>query len=301
MIRNIFKSVIFKRILVVFTVGLVSRLVVNLFFEINLFKNYGINISSIDCGFITGFFIIIYELFGINFNILNYKLIKNSIIAYVENRLIEGDKIMCGEEGFKKDPKVNISGDQLVYTQNNSNEKGYSSRSTASNSGGRRSSAGVAGLYGESGRTRRPSAGILGLYGEDLNRRSSSSNKESLSSRDRNVGKIVVNRDDSGMINERVSGFKTRNRVVSDVSIERGNYEYKGFQKNHYYVPKELCISLKDESIYSSSNNGSRIGVAPEAPRPTNYSTPETMSPLFTPINNSEGFSGSRNNVVNRG
>jgi hypothetical protein len=25
------------------------------------------------------------------------------------------------------------------------------------------------------------------------------------------------------------------------------------------------------------------------------------MSPLFTPINNSEGFSGSRNNVVNRG
>jgi hypothetical protein len=185
-------------------------------------------------------------------------------------------------------------------------------------------------LYGESGRSRRPSAGLIGLYGDDSPRSSNRSNNASLcNTRDKNtrrVNEIVISRVEDGRLNQRVSGFNTRNRGVSGVNVDsgnlsslyevpsgerlsgvsgfvnvgqndRGSYEYKGVQENPYYVPRELPISLRDVSEYSNENySGSRERITPTAPRPSNLSTPETMSPLFSSSSNS----GSRERIASR-
>jgi hypothetical protein len=295
-VNNILKNVIFKRILVIFIVGLVSRSLINFMLHVNI-------LTYIDCGndklfiywgLIMGFLTIVYELPGINFNVFNFKLIRNGISLYMEDILKSGDKLTCGGESFNKDLKTSSPGDQSVYTQNNS--RGHSRKTSGSSSGGRVYPAGVVGLYGENSRTRRVSAGIKGLYGDDSTRTSSSSNKESVSNRDKKIkrtGNIIVKQDDSNMTNERVSGFNRINRVVSGV--------FKGLQENSYYVPRELHISLRDKCEYLSSNNVSEERITPKAPRPTNYSTPETMSPLFTSSNKSERFYGRSNEVVERG
>lgn len=322
---NVFKNVIFKRILVIFIIGLVSRSVVNYMVSVNVFT-YCINDNIyIYWVFITGFFTIFNDLPSINFKVFNLKLIRNAMILYIEKFKL-GDKLICGES-LDKDLKISYPNNQLVYTQNNSGGVRRSVSSSGgrsvSSSGGRGYSAGVAGLYGENGRTRRSSAGIKGLYGDNSTRVCSSSTKEYVSNKDKNVrrvGNIFVKRDDPNMINERVSGFNRRNIVDSGVNIDSSNFVdnsqrlsgvkgfltfgtnengstvVKGIYDNPYYVPKELPVSLREGSVYSSSSNNSSKLVAPKAPRPTNYSTPETMSPLFE--SNSERSSASTKVVV---
>jgi hypothetical protein len=119
-INNILKSVTFKRILVIFVVGLVSRLVVNWCFDVNVFKDYSNVTFSIYWGFIVGFLTVIDELPHMSFNVFNYKLIKSGVRIYLDNILKSGDKLICGVDSFNKNPKVDSSYNQLVYTQNDS-------------------------------------------------------------------------------------------------------------------------------------------------------------------------------------
>lgn len=329
-VNNIFKNVILKRILVIFIVGLVSRSLVNFMLYVNIFTltDCGNDKLFIYWGMITGFLTIVSELPGINFNVFNLKLIRNSISLYIENIFKSGDKLTCGSESFNKDFKTSSPDDQLVYTQNNS--RGHSRKTSGSSSGGRVHSAGVAGLYGENSRTRKVSAGVRGLYGDDSTRYSSSSNKEFISNRDnRRVGNIVVIRDHNDLCNERVSGFKTSNRNISGNIIQRDKRQifvsesgikyFVGSNGNKYIIPSDAgseyevntegseytsskrSASFTESNKYSSYNSGARERIAPTAPRPTNYSTPETMSPLITPSNNSERFYGRSNEAVERG
>ena len=71
-INKILNSVTFRRILVIFVVGLISRTLVNYVFEINVFKNYSTNISLIYYGFMACFSAMVHELpLGVSINDFN--------------------------------------------------------------------------------------------------------------------------------------------------------------------------------------------------------------------------------------
>jgi hypothetical protein len=53
-VNIIFNSITFRRILVIFTVGLISRILVNLAFDIDVFKEYINLISLTYYGFMAG-------------------------------------------------------------------------------------------------------------------------------------------------------------------------------------------------------------------------------------------------------
>jgi hypothetical protein len=86
-INKILNSVTFKRILVFFVVGLVSRSVVNYVYDINVLKEYTNMIFIICPGFMTYF---VYDLPIISLNVLDLKLIRSAIKVYCENYYFSG-------------------------------------------------------------------------------------------------------------------------------------------------------------------------------------------------------------------
>lgn len=166
-IKFMFNSVLLKRMLVIFLVGLVFRILVNLGVEMNIIDNYyylGIIYYSM-----SSLLMVIWELPHINYKVFNVKLVRDSINYYIENRFKSEDKIMCGVEFSDKETKSlksSVSNEHLSYAHNNSGGKD-------SNRSNRAQSAGVGGLYGNGSgngsgnRIRRPSAAIIGLYSKN--------------------------------------------------------------------------------------------------------------------------------------
>jgi hypothetical protein len=92
-IKIILNNVTFRRILVIFLVGLVSRSVVNYVYDINVFKDYTSGISLIYYGFMAGFSGFVYELPKICFNVFDLKLVRCAIKMFCEGNFMVGNKM----------------------------------------------------------------------------------------------------------------------------------------------------------------------------------------------------------------
>lgn len=120
-IINFFNNVIFRKIVMIFVVGLISRSVVNLVFDINVFKDYTNYISLVYYVFMACCSEVVYELSTISFNvfnIFNIKLVRNAIKMFFEDSFMVGNKMISGTlfDGFKTN--LNDSGkDSFVYNQ----------------------------------------------------------------------------------------------------------------------------------------------------------------------------------------
>jgi DMSO reductase anchor subunit len=102
--NKVLSSVAFRRILVIFFVGLVSRCVVNYVYDINVFKDYTNSLSLIYYAFMALFTGVIYELPKISFNVFDINLIRVLIKKIVEEGLLVGDKMLL--EGKVSSDKV---------------------------------------------------------------------------------------------------------------------------------------------------------------------------------------------------
>jgi hypothetical protein len=347
-------SGLFKRILVIFVVGLVSRSIINYAFGVNVFKECAEFISLSYFGYMISFTVVISELPTITINSLSISSFRSSVRTFYESYYLGVNKMELGEK-LGNVSKEEFNKNKLFLTQNTSGKHSSSSRDSCGRSyGDRGSSAGVSGLYGHGGgRTRRPSAALAGLYGNNGDQGSRVSNNSSdthnFETRNRRYNHVSDIRDrrhhDENVRNrpirrvftgneaeyERVSGFNSNtsnnsnNRTGyrddieyngrnsnSSVSFEyinsngvrlnnvetfvtvvpngRGGYVPTGVERNPYYAPSELAISIQGSaagSVVDQSENLSRVSsvsrenTVPRAPRPSNYSTPETMSPLF--------------------
>ena len=332
-IKNIFNNIVLGRILVVFIVGLVSRIVIDIIFEINVFVEYN-PISLIYYGVMLLFSSVICDLQFINS--FNFKLVKEAINMFLENKYSSDNKLVCGDN-INKVSTSSVRENQLNYAHNSGDRNKDISRVSSRTSSSRSGSAGVNGLYGENRRVRRPSAGVVGLYGDPNNRELNRVYKENTDVRDQNIArnrpirKIEISRVEDGRFNsgDRVSGFNTASNTASPRSVNYNNnhlsnvYEGSvnesvrgvdtfvvvdnegrviGTRPNPDYVPRELPISLREyseNSYYAGSRESSRYR-APNAPRIPNYATPETMSPLFPSSSRGGSSNGGSSNGGSR-
>lgn len=84
-VSRFLNGVVFKRILVIFVVGLVSRGVINTVFDINVFKEYHTCISLTYYVFMACFSGFIHELPVISLNVFNYKIVKGAINLFCDS------------------------------------------------------------------------------------------------------------------------------------------------------------------------------------------------------------------------
>jgi hypothetical protein len=142
-INKFLSSVMFRRIFIIFVVGLVSRLVVNLVFDINVFKDYMSYISLIYYMCMACFVGFVHELPSISFNVFNFKLVKSAIRSIVEDSsLIFSSKILSNDNMFIDNMKMDKMQQNSVFKQDNSERTTYGRISKFK-------SAGVRGLYGD--------------------------------------------------------------------------------------------------------------------------------------------------------
>jgi hypothetical protein len=127
-IKRFLKSVTFRRILVIFVVGLVSRCLVNYVYDINVFKDYTHMISIVYYGFMACFTGLVYEFPSITLNVFDIKLIRGVIKVYCENYFsLDGkDKILVGGDMFSGNINTTngkeLSKDGLVLKQDRNGE-----------------------------------------------------------------------------------------------------------------------------------------------------------------------------------
>jgi hypothetical protein len=148
-INKILNSITFRRILVIFVVGLVSRTLVNLVFDINVFKDYTEFISLTYYVFMACFTGFVQGLPTISLKIFDIKVIISAIKAVCQDNFLVSDKMLSGDKMFSDNMNINKFGenrkDNLVLMQN-----GESSKVTAGRER-RFKSAGVRALYGDPG------------------------------------------------------------------------------------------------------------------------------------------------------
>jgi hypothetical protein len=147
-VNIIFNSITFRRIVVIFTVGLISRILVNLAFDINVFKEYTNLISLTYYGLIACFVGYLSDVPKISFNVFDIKWIANAIKSYYENMFL-GDKMKLGDPvtNYKKDFKVRESRDRLFNHRSDGSNKSKELDREYSRVPSRRPAAALRGLY----------------------------------------------------------------------------------------------------------------------------------------------------------
>lgn len=139
-INSIVNNITFRRILVIFLVGLVSRNIVNNIYDINVFKDYNTLVSLIYYGFMAGFTGFIYELPQISLNVFNLNLIRNAIKMVCENNFMVGNKVLSVDSMFTDNLNKDLHKNNLVLKESDEITAGRQRRFK---------SAGVRGLYGD--------------------------------------------------------------------------------------------------------------------------------------------------------
>ena len=80
--KFIVKNVFIKKVLVIFLIGLVCRVGLNLVFDIDIFKDLYSLTSFVGYGFMVCSSIVVYELPDISFNNLKYSVIRDANLHY---------------------------------------------------------------------------------------------------------------------------------------------------------------------------------------------------------------------------
>jgi hypothetical protein len=134
-INKIWNGVVFRKILIIFIVGLVSRSVVNLVFEVNVFKDYTILISLTYYAFMACFTGFVGELPSISFSVFDITFVRSAIRSFCQNTDISRNKAVVGMITDNGDKVSGLPTDNFTHYF-----------------------------------VRRPSAGVVGLYGWDNSR-----------------------------------------------------------------------------------------------------------------------------------
>lgn len=232
-IYRFLNSVLFRRILIIFIVGLVSRGVVNYVFEINVFKDYTNMISLVYYGCMACFSGYITELPKISFNVFDIKLIGNAIKTFSDSSLF-GVKIYSGDGMFTDNMNVNNTKDKdnVVYTQDRSGKdrSNKSGKDRSYKPGNRSVSAGIRGLYGDPDNQverRFRSAGVRALYEPECQ-------------------SFILGVDKSSTVNNNLSrGNKVKSRILwyfwKQFSVEYNSYkEYANSLDGGVSIRKEI-------------------------------------------------------------
>lgn len=95
LIKKIIFSNTFKKILLIFIVGFISRILVNYIYDVNVFKEYTTSISLVYYSCMACFVGIVNELPKISVNVLDFSIIRKAFQFLVSNRITS----MCAGEG----------------------------------------------------------------------------------------------------------------------------------------------------------------------------------------------------------
>jgi hypothetical protein len=275
-IKLVLNSVVFRRILVIFVVGLLSRSVVNIIFDMNVFREYTNIVSIVYYGFMAVLSGFVCELPSINFNSLRLDVIRDAVKSFSK---LSGNKMLLGGGDVNLgDKNKGVDRGSLVFNQDTS--------STSKGRTVRHKSAGVRGLYGDnshSGNNRfggRISSATKGLYGDNGKQGyndSVESNKKNLSiTKSKGVEVTSVRNGYNGnKHNSEVVKEKSYRDGLKNISspVQRDNYDHGSLYSRY----GDINIGLYE----SDSNRTSRVGRTPRTPRISGYSTPSTMTPLF--------------------
>ena len=253
--RNINRLTLSK-VLVIFVVGLVSRVLVNNFWDVNVFVDYLNSISLVYYGMMSIFIVLVNELFSyidikilpkISFDVFRISSIRKSISVLISN---QGNKVkvpISGDIGLDKvldkSNKVKVPGVLLME-----NRDGISS--------------GV----------REKGKGVLGV--------------KYLGVKDLGVKEKFSNNGSDISSKSRIVPFVLGNECVDDVFDV--NKKEPTSRSNHEYKRRKVTSSGSQYSakysIHSEASVDPRIARwEPGAPKISGLSTPETMSPLFPP------------------
>jgi hypothetical protein len=146
-IKNVLNNIVFRRILVIFIVGLVSRSLVNLVFDINVFKDYTSVVSLIYYGCMACFSGFVSELPSISINVFNIKLIRNAIKMVCEGGSLGRDKMYMGMDNTH----LKYGEDKPNYSVCTQDDPSRPQNKRSANDPFAKS-AGLYGLYGENGK-----------------------------------------------------------------------------------------------------------------------------------------------------
>lgn len=119
----IVNSNVFRRIMVIFLVGFITRCIINYVYDINVFKEYSTIVSLMYYGFMAGFSGFVYVLPKISLSIFDRKLIGDAIKMFFEGSLFGGkDKMVAGDMMFTYNinKSKEFSKETLVLKQENS-------------------------------------------------------------------------------------------------------------------------------------------------------------------------------------
>lgn len=224
---NIGKSGLLKKVFLIFLIGLVCRVGLNVIYDIDAFKDFNGFMVFISYSVAIVGSVVVYELPGVNFNVFNVKVIKQAITEWCKDGFNK-DKIMIGE---------GVDGNSLKQSNDKEGLKQYTLQHR--NSSGEykgKTSAAVKGLYGKN-TSGKVSAGISGLYGESSRPSTARSDRTEYivdkerfedNVRNRNIKKMSVN---SSKEFGRVSGFKpavsVESRELRNVYPSLGVYEHR--------------------------------------------------------------------------
>lgn len=149
------KNVFVKRVLIIFLIGLVSRIGVNIVYGIDMFKDFNSSIELVSYAVMVSCSVVVYELPEVNFNVFNFKVVNQVITEFCKDGFGVKQKVTLGG-GDVDSTKQNVQGKEgLVFCSRNS--------------------AGLGGLYSNgSVGSSRPSAGVRGLYEGETSRNRSS-------------------------------------------------------------------------------------------------------------------------------
>lgn len=287
-------NIIFKKIIIIFIIGLISRIIINHIYDINVFKEYTNSVSLFyytSMIYLTWF---ISNLPKVSMDVFNFYIIREAISCILSGNSffeITGYSDIVNSNNDSK-PKISNS----FFAEKNRERRNGSGRSKGS-SGKAKSpvvSAGVKGLYGnniKAGRVDMTPA-QKALYNIDDNKRDikrtrhSNNNKittsspfsVAISSPFNPVGSTLDKMDTFtvGSRSIQVGLRQSDNHVNSNVSSASSG-------EHHYFVP-----GWAGDSLYStpcpSPRDVTRSALyanAPNAPKMGNLSTPSTMTPLF--------------------
>lgn len=141
------KSSFVKKVLVIFLIGLVCRVGLNIFYDIEVFNSFYSFIGLVSYGVMICSSVVVYELPSVDFNCFNVKVIREAITEWWVNGFAK-EKIMDGYS-VENTKGVNSATKNIGGTDDT---KGYNLLHRKSSGEYRgKTSAGVTGLYGNSG------------------------------------------------------------------------------------------------------------------------------------------------------
>jgi len=202
----------------------------------------------------------------------------------------DGDLPVCGTDKVVSD----VSKNKVAHSQDKHRLDKSGRSSESKNYRPRRPSAALGGLYGGVSVSSRPSAGVEGLYNSvEVNGGKKSSYSSSK--------KGYVSTGKKGYVSTGKKEYVPTSRFGDE------KYSKDGSKVNASSVSVKLNRSLRAGNVRIGLDVGgnnssgdmvqSSIPSVPRAPRPSNFSTPRTMSPLFTNTSDVSGNVGIGLNV----